>query len=514
MHGRENDPHRLLIAALVASCAVALACSEGGGKAQDAGTDADSDTDGDTDADTDADSDGDTDTVPFFGIVSPVDGYGVLGSVNVVVEANAMEIDEVRFVLDDEAEPRCVDEPDYFSCFFDLSLSDVGTTHEITAIGVLDGDEVASDNITVERVPEASEICLDTDSQDVPLVTCLGQLVEEGEVAGNEGDSYDNRDGDHTNLNTSNHPDVTYLHLGYGYSGFGTAPENQDPLAPLVGNASLCVNADAGWCEGMVRFMLRSGLSETFYDLYTGSNFYWFPEHTDHDAEDLAFYMVPFTNSSQGSSGSEMDEVSKWLYSLAALTPETKTALAESGLLMPAIQMAFRRTRVASDSEYTSPLAHANAFEDAANAHAMVRMVNLIDPGDLPPMVQLEVIEETWSAGEQEITTPVAIARHWEGDTETLRVITVSAAGSFDANELPLSYHWVIVRGDEDAVQLTPLDERWTEVEIEFSWHDAETITIGSEDRVSTLAVVAVFVHNDVYFSAPAFVSSSTSDDL
>ena len=128
--------------------------------------------------------------------------------------------------------------------------------------------------------------------------------------------------------------------------------------------------------------------------------------------------------------------------------------------------------------------------------------------------IALEVIDETWTAPEREFTTPVAIARHWEGDTDTPRAITVSAAGSFDPNDRALSFHWVIIRGDPALIQLTPLDERWTEVEIEFDWHPAETITIGSEERVSTLAAVGVFVHNDVYFSAPAFVTSSTSDDL
>jgi len=504
----------------LALCGVVIgmsACSDDAGSGgADASTDTDTDTDADTDADTDTDTDSDTDTdpEPFFGIVSPANGFGVLGSVNAVVEVEAMELDEVRFSLDGDADAGCVDEPSYFSCFFDLSATEVGSTHEITAVGVQGGDEVATDSITVERIADQSDLCTDTDSEDEVLVSCLAEALGDDLVAGNVGDSYDNRDSDHTMLNTANHPDVTYLHLGYGYSGFGTAPENEDPLAPLTGNASLCVTADAGWCEGMVRFMLRSGMSGTFYDLYTGSNFYWFPEHTDHDAEDLAYYMVPFTNSSQGSSGSEMDEVEKWLYSLAALQPETKTALEEAGLLMPALQMAFRRTRVATDSEYTSPLAHANAFADADNAHEMVRMVNLMQPDRLPPMVQLEVIEETWAAGEQEITTPVAIARHWEGDTETPRVMTVSAADSFDANDLPLSYHWVVVRGDPELIQITPLDERRTEVEIEFQWHAAETISVGGAEIVSTLAVVGVFVHNDVYFSAPAFVASSTSDDL
>jgi len=501
-----------MFAFLAAAVFSLSACSDGGGKAGDAGTDTDADTD--TDSDADGGSDGGADTDPFFGIVSPEEGFGVLGSVNAVVEVNAMELDEVRFYLDESADAGCVDEPSYFSCFFDLSAEEVGSIHEITAVGLQGGDEVASDSITVERIAAQSDICTDTDSGDEVLVTCLADLLGDELVVGNVGDSYDNRDGDHTSLNTANHPDVTYLHLGYGYEGFGTAPENGDPLAPLIGNASLCVTADAGWCESMVRFMLRYGEPDTFYDLYTGSNFYWFPEHTDHDAEDLAYYMVPFTNCSQGSSGSEMDEVEKWLYALAALRPETKTALEESGLLMPALQMAFRRTRVATDSEYMSSSAHANAFDDVDNAHEMVRMCNLMQPDRLPPMVQLEVIEETWAAGEQEFTTPVAVARHWEGDEGTPRVMTVSAAGSFDAADLPLSYHWVIVRGDPELIRLTPLDELGTEMEIEFQWHAAETIDIGGTDRISTLAVVGAFVHNDVYFSAPAFVTSSTSDDL
>ena len=240
MERRESVKRWMHVMLLAAVGTVIWSCSDGGGKSTDAGIDAGTDADSDTDSDTDGDTDSDTD--PFFGIVSPPDGYGVLGSVNAVVEVIAMEIDEVRFFLDDDTEPYCIDEPEYMSCFFDLSASDVGVTHEITAVGVLGEDEVASDSITVERVAEMSEICMDTDSQDEVLVTCLEQL-DGGLAAGNIGDSYDNRDGDHTNLNTSNHPDVTYLHLGYGYGGFGSYSENQDPLA---WSGSCCAPA----CQG------------------------------------------------------------------------------------------------------------------------------------------------------------------------------------------------------------------------------------------------------------------------
>jgi hypothetical protein len=263
----------------------------------------------------------------------------------------------------------------------------------------------------------------------------------------------------------------------------------------------------------MVRFMLRSGKYNRFYSLYTGSNFYWFPEHSDHDGEDLAYYMVPFTNSSQGSSGTEMEEVEKWFYTLAAFSAETKLALEESGTLMPTIQMLFRRTRVETDSDYLTGLAHANAFEDNENGHKMVRMANLMEPDTTPPMVQLDVVEETWSDDEVEFTTEVAVARHWKGDETQPRSITVDASDSFDPNGYPLSYHWTVIRGDPEAVRIALLDPEGSTATIELDWHEEEVLMIGSEERISTLAVVGVFVHNGVYFSAPAFVSSSTSDD-
>ncbi|MBW2457861.1 MAG: hypothetical protein JRI68_25370, partial [Deltaproteobacteria bacterium] len=388
----------------------------------------------------------------------------------------------------------------------------VGTTHTITAIGSDAGQEVATDTVTVERLAMESEICTDGQGGDQTLVTCLDDLFNNGDVAGNVGDSYDNHDNDHTSLNTNNHPQVTYLHLGYGTGSLGTATENGDPLSPIIGNASVCVNANAGWCEGVVRYTLRMGWADQWYQLYRNSNFYWHPEHHDHDDADLAFYMVPIINSSQGSSGSEMDEVGKWFYSLAALTAETKTALKQSGTLMPTIQMISRRTRVTTDSEYLTGAAHANAYDNADNAHEMVRMANLMGPGNIPPLAELSVVDETWSQSEESFTTPVAIARRWDGNETTARTIVVDASGSTDPNDRPLSYHWAIIRGSESAIRITSQAPDDSIVEIEFDHHPEETLTIGGAERTSTLAIVACFAHNGAYFSPPAFVSSSTQE--
>jgi hypothetical protein len=56
------------------------------------------------------------------------------------------------------------------------------------------------------------------------------------------------------------------------------------------------------------------------------------------------------------------------------------------------------------------------------------------------------------------------------------------------------------------------LGENGERAEIEIDFHSAEQIQIGSEERTSTLVSVAVFAHNGIYFSAPAFISSSTQD--
>ena len=58
--------------------------------------------------------------------------------------------------------------------------------------------------------------------------------------------------------------------------------------------------------------------------------------------------------SSQGSSGSEIDEVQNFFRVLAAFKPAVKEKLKRMGLLMPVVQMIFRRARAGDDASYLS----------------------------------------------------------------------------------------------------------------------------------------------------------------
>ena len=332
--------------------------------------------------------------------------------------------------------------------------------------------------------------------------------------ADNAGDWYDNRDQNHAAINHDHHPGLEAMSSGLGFQSVLTGRD------VVVGNASLA-HTHSQW-GSLVRVDGMDFLGATAtYLQYRSNHAYWYPEHHDHDDKDHYHAMTPTVSSSQGSSASELDEVDKWFFTLAAFPSAVKERLKESGLLMPTLQMIFRRTRVASDDEYLSGAAHPSVFDNASNQAAMIAMAEAMRVEDLPPMVQLRVLEDTYRGrrgedffeiGGAEVLydVPVSIARIYRGRERTKRLV-VSAAESYDPNERPLTYHWRVLRGDPAAVRVTPRNEAGSEVEIEIDYHPETTIP-GSERRTN-LVVVGAFVHNGVYYSAPGFVTSFTLDN-
>lgn len=334
-------------------------------------------------------------------------------------------------------------------------------------------------------------------------------------MAGHMGDYYQNCDDGHTMLNVSNYPD-----LGFIDGPRGSAKVTQFDKV-VIGNASLAYNTGSyGQMTSMNRhdFMNSQYQVNRAYDQYVNNNHYWYPEHRDHDARDMYHAMTPYVSNSQGSSGSEMDEVRKYVLTLAAFTPEVKEKLKEEKLIAPMVEMIFRRTRVSSDEEYLSGIAHPNAFDNVGNQDDMIAMANAITLSDIPPMVQLNTIEDSYDSinkidffetFEQErlFDTPQSIARIYRGREQT-KYIVVNATGSYDVNGRPLTYEWVVLRGDPEHVRINKLDAAGTRAEIQIDYHP-ETV-IENTTILTSLVVVGVFVNNGVYYSAPAFITSYT----
>lgn len=354
----------------------------------------------------------------------------------------------------------------------------------------------------------------------ISVLFCVNTISQQAVNKDLTGDYYDNRDGNHANMSLSPHPGLTYMSSGYGIQNL--------VISNLIvfGNASLAYTSGNYWgsLTRVINMRSQTGMTSA-YDLYINNNAYWYPEHNDHDAVDYYFTQAPMINNSQGSSGSEIDEMHKWFYALDVFDASTKSFLTTQNLLIPTMQFIARRSRVSSDNEYLSGIAHPNAFNNADVRTEMETMASNINAATIPPMVQIDVVDNQYDLiqgvdnfwffepiiypikKENIHETPVSISHIWHGLEYTKRIV-VSAQNSYDANGLPLTYHWSILRGDSSQITINPLNANESEVEILINYH-SET-TIPNSSRYTNLVSIGVFVHNGHYYSAPAFVTSYT----
>jgi hypothetical protein len=373
-----------------------------------------------------------------------------------------------------------------------------------------------------------------------PISTARGQVGDllrawwrEGTAAGNVGDWYDNRDRGHSDLFTAPYPQLQRI----VYTPEDIRLRRDWALAVttrrhvVFGNSSTSAPPTRGGSNVRTYYCSPVGIP-FLYQHYTRNNLYIYPEHLDHDPGhngrpgygDLYPANTPYLITSQGSSGSDQPFLRALPVTLAAFRPEVKKKLVATGLLMPTVQMILRacNSHLRASKDYLSGKAHPTVFEGSwVNDLNMVRMAHAIRPGEVPPMVQLKVLEEDRPvngrdffepAGRSEklADTPCAIARIWRGKDYRRRLI-VSAEGSYDLNKRPLTCSWVVLRGDPKRITITPLNRKRSRAELVVAYHERRPVAPGSKLE-SNRVDVGVFVHNGVYYSAPAFVTFFSLD--
>ena len=319
----------------------------------------------------------------------------------------------------------------------------------------------------------------------------LRQWSKEGTAAGNHGDLYDNRDHGHSFMNFKSFPQLTrviyadeaqkrQLHWGlqrlFLYNGV------------CIGNSSTAMTSGPVWrCQGRLA-LTEPGVPLLLYLQYVGNHLYFYPVHVDNNPGhngaggkghgDVVPANTPYLVLSQGSSGSDVVFLDAFVAALAALRPEVKRDLAASGTLMPTLQMVFRMSNrpVAKPEDYLTGKAHPTAFEGSqVDAEKMVTLAHGIKPEMLPPMVQLKVLEEDqgvvgrdyFDVGPRErlFDTPCAIARIVKSTKYEHRMV-LSAEGSKDLRNKPLTYHWAVLRGDATRIRINKLNAEGSKVEL------------------------------------------------
>ena len=294
-----------------------------------------------------------------------------------------------------------------------------------------------------------------------------------------------------------------------------------------IGNSSTAVTGPLWRSQARLALTHRRTVA-LLYVQYRQNHLYVYPEHRDHDPGhsgrdgkghgDVFPANTPYLIISQGSSGSDRVFLDALAATLAAFPPEVKAALARKGALMPTMQMILRQSNkpVVKPEDYLTGKAHPTVFEGGQlDVVRMVKMAQGMTADTLPPLVSLRVVEEdqpvpgrdyfAGGQGEALFDTPGAIARVVRAVQYRRRVV-VSAETSEDFNGHPLSYHWSVLRGDAERIQINPLNEAGSVVELLIPYHERAPVAPGSALE-SNRVDIGAFVHNGTHFSAPAFVT-------
>lgn len=353
----------------------------------------------------------------------------------------------------------------------------------------------------------------------------VNKWFNEGTAAGNVGDWYDNRDRGHSSLYMNQYHQLKKV--GYTIQelkerfDWGTA--NRVLFRITVGNSSTSANPRTAGSNARCYYVNPFGV-RFLYLQYTNSNLFVYPEHRDYDPGhgqggygDLYPLNTPYCIISQGSSGSDRSFLRSCVYTLAAFRPEVKTYLDRTRLLIPTVQMIFRSSnkQVKSEQDYLTAKAHPTVFSGRdIDAVKMVTKAHDMTLDVLPPMVQIKVTDEKlpeqgvhyFDPGDSEklIDTPCAVGRVFRGYSRT-RTISVDASHSYDLNGKPLTYHWKLLQGDRKKATITTKDNG-RQADITVAYHPR--FKINGDSRMETNRVdIGVFVHNGMYYSAPAFIS-------
>jgi hypothetical protein len=354
----------------------------------------------------------------------------------------------------------------------------------------------------------------------------VNQLYAQGKAAGNVGDTYENRDALHVNFCDGWYPVpecpiANRLFPQHSWKlGGSTGKATTVTPGITIGQASY-----AGFTEGDAKYGIphlfyesQTGADE-LYQQYTHNNLYIYPSLDDDTDEARAnIANTPYTIGSKqismagsdyyhvhAASGSEFPFVKLALLGLASLKPDVKSALAGTRLLMPTLQILLRES-------YQGPNPHTSSFQ----AHALidglpsplydpvklVRTANALTLADVPPLVQMQVMNETFGADERYFDTPGAIARHMVPGTT--RKITVSALKSFDYDGKTTDhvFEWRILEGDPSRVKIAVNQANPAEAIIEFTAGDhTERMDVG----------VFVKKTGSGHLSVPGIISSYVS---
>lgn len=351
----------------------------------------------------------------------------------------------------------------------------------------------------------------------------LNEWYQAGTAAGLAEIYYENRDGQHSPLNVAQYPQLQVFQAD-AKTGPDKGPSVVLRAHPTVGNCSMSAPAEKG--GSLPRMYQVDPKGQKFLMMqYLANNLMIYPEHQDYDiggnGVDGYGDLYPSNNAcsliSQGSSGSDQPFLNAVLTTIAAFPPDTQRTLIDKRILMPTVQAILRQSnkQVKKEADYFTGVAHPVVF-DAGNLdeEKMIQMAHDMRPPMIPPLVQIEVVEETelkpgkdyFETDRAQLyklaDTPVSVARILRSNS-TEYTMVLSAKKSADILGRPIQLRWQLLQGDSRLIKLET-NEKEPVARLHIKWQPpAKTATGIRSYRVD----IGVFASNGISTSAPAIVS-------
>jgi len=349
----------------------------------------------------------------------------------------------------------------------------------------------------------------------------LNEWFVNGTAAGLKAITYENRDGQHSPLNTAQYPQLQVFQAVENDKGAATQLRPQ----PTIGNCSMASAAEQLGCLPRL-YMMDPGGNRFLAQQYLSNNLFIYPEHQDHDIGangiggghgDLLPLNTPALLISQGSSGTDQPFLQALLSTAAALPPDTQKRLIEKHLLMPTMQSIFRRANkmVQTPEDYFTGKAHPVVFDGTQiDEEKMVQIAHEMTPEKIPPLVLLQVIEETKiEAGKnyfelpgsypwQLSDTPVSIALILRGN-EAEHGMLIGFDKTLNLTKALLQMRVTVLQGDPRFVRIDSAPGS-NVMRIRVRWQPPVITATGIRShRID----IGIFADNGASISAPAIIS-------
>lgn len=352
-----------------------------------------------------------------------------------------------------------------------------------------------------------------------PAAKLINEWYAAGTAAGLKGIMYENRDGQHSPLNTAQYPGLQVYNPKEKEMGAATKVR----AVPTIGNCSMASGATQVGCLPRLYMMDPNG-SRFLAQQYLSNNLFVYPEHEDYDIGangvgghgDMLPLNTPALVISKGSSYLDQPFVQAMLSTTAAFPPETQKLLIEKRMLAPTLQSIFRRSNkmVVTPEDYFAGKAHPPVFDGAQiDEEKMVRTAHEMTPENLPPVVVMQVLDETRiEAGKnyfelpgayawQLADTPMSIGRVFRGN-DSVQGLLISLDKSLNLGKAPVKMRAVLLQGDPRFVRIeTGLKG---DMRISIRWQPP---TIAATGIRSHRVDIGIFADNGLNISAPAIIS-------